>query len=282
MSARRGWDLISRSDFNWILSGGGAVKRINISFFYELGGYLRRIQALQDSATWREASPFLWLSKYSLGELLKQEPVALTYCLSDAKDLHEFLATLTDIKEEDRKLDVTEILKLKWLAENFERSLITELRETNIYFVSPVGIFSTSSLLNKPQEMFFDNADLLPGETLTEIQEAAKCMAFSLATAGGFHLLRAIESTLRKYYDELSRGATRPARASMGIYLDEIIKLSGVDTQLHAVLKQIKTLHRDPIAHPEIVLTLPEAVSLLGLVQSAISRILALIKPPKS
>ena len=82
---------------------------------------------------------------------------------------------------------------------------------------------------------------------------------------------------LRKYYDVLSNGVPRPTRGSMGIYLDEILKLPNVDKELEAVLRQIKKLHRDPIAHPEVTLTVPEAVSLLGLVQSAISKILILI-----
>ena len=60
--------------------------------------------------------------------------------------------------------------------------------------------------------------------------------------------------------------------------LDLLYSFRGVDKELHVPLKQIKTLYCDPIEHPEVVLTGPEAISLLGVVQRAISRTLTLIK----
>jgi hypothetical protein len=65
----------------------------------------------------------------------------------------------------------------------------------------------------------------------------------------------------------------------MGVYLDALLKLSGVDTKLEAVLRQIKKLHRDPVAHPEVILSQQEVTSLIGIVQSAISRIVELTRP---
>ena len=65
----------------------------------------------------------------------------------------------------------------------------------------------------------------------------------------------------------------------MGVYLDELLKLSGVDTDLESVLRQIKRLHRDPIAQPQAVLSQTEATSLIGIAHSAISRIIELARP---
>jgi hypothetical protein len=48
-----------------------------------------------------------------------------------------------------RKLIQAEAAEVQYPAEAFERSLITELGETNTYFVSSGGIFSTSTLLTK-------------------------------------------------------------------------------------------------------------------------------------
>jgi hypothetical protein len=167
---------------------------------------------------------------------------------------------------------------IKSVFEMFEPTLSSEFAKLHTYYIPSVGIFPTDALLNQPEKMFSESANLIPDETLIEIKEVGKCLAFSLPTAAGFHLMRSVESMLRHYYEVLSKGASRPARAATGIYFDAILQLPGVDKELHAALKQIKTLYRDPIAHPEVVLTGPEAISLLGVVQSAISRTLMLIK----
>jgi hypothetical protein len=167
---------------------------------------------------------------------------------------------------------------IKSVFEMFEPTLSSEFAKLHTYYIPSVGIFPTDALLNQPEKMFSESANLIPDETLIEIKEVGKCLAFSLPTAAGFHLMRSVESMLRHYYEVLSKGASRPARGATGIYFDAILQLPGVDKELHAALKQIKTLYRDPIAHPEVVLTGPEAISLLGVVQSAISRTLMLIK----
>ena len=167
---------------------------------------------------------------------------------------------------------------IKSVFEMFEPTLSSEFAKLHAYYIPSVGIFPTDALLNQPEKMFSESANLIPDETLIEIKEVGKCLAFSLPTAAGFHLMRSVESMLRHYYEVLSKGASRPARGATGIYFDAILQLPGVDKELHAALKQIKTLYRDPIAHPEVVLTGPEAISLLGVVQSAISRTLMLIK----
>jgi hypothetical protein len=167
---------------------------------------------------------------------------------------------------------------IKSVFEMFEPTLSSEFAKLHTYYIPSVGIFPTDALVNQPEKMFSESANLIPDETLIEIKEVGKCLAFSLPTAAGFHLMRSVESMLRHYYEVLSKGASRPARGATGIYFDAILQLPGVDRELHAALKQIKTLYRDPIAHPEVVLTGPEAISLLGVVQSAISRTLMLIK----
>jgi hypothetical protein len=167
---------------------------------------------------------------------------------------------------------------IKSVFDMLEATLSSEFAKLHTYYIPSVGTFSTDALVNQPEKMFFESANLIPDETLIEIREVGKCLAVSLPTAAGFHLMRAVESLLRHYYEVLSKGASRPARGAMGTYLDAILQLPGGDKELHAALKQIKTFYRDPIAQPTVVLTGPEAISLLGVVQRAINRTLTLIK----
>jgi hypothetical protein len=253
------------------------MKRINVGFFYTLANAIRPLTHLPEGVSYLNTMVAAVLARRELDAIVEGSPIALKTCLPETKQLLEWLAGLEAIR--DRNPDVSEIYKTKHFATEFETTLLTELRDLEVYFVSPVGIYSTTALLTNAVAMFGDDAALLPDETAVEFNEAGKCLAFSLYTAAGFHLLRAVESAVRKYYDVLSNGAARPTRGPMGVYLDELLKLSGVDTNLESVLRQIKRLHRDPIAHPEAVLSQPEATSLIGIAHSAISRIIELTRP---
>src|SRR5205809_3954280 len=117
----------------------------------------------------------------------------------------------------------------------------------------------------------------LPGEAIHDIKQGARCFAFELPTAAGFHFLRAIEAVIHSFYDVLSNQAKRPKRAAMGIYIDELIKLNA-NPELVATLKQIKDLHRNPIIHPEETLDMIEAQMLMGIMQSAIFAMTQIVK----
>jgi len=254
------------------------VKRINVGFFYNLRNVIRPLIHLAEDESYLNTMVAIVVAEPELKAIVDGSPIALKTCLPEAKRLLEWFDTLKAISNRDP--DISEVFKTKNFAREFETTLRTELRDLEIYFVSPVGIYSTTALLTNAIAMFGDAAALLPRETAIEFNEAGKCLAFSLYTAAGFHLLRAVESAVRVYYDVLSNGAARPTRGSMGVYLDELLRLSGVDTDLESVLRQIKRLHRDPIAHPDAVLSQTEATSLIGIAHSAISRIIELARTP--
>src|SRR4030095_7755962 len=162
-------------------------------------------------------------------------------------------------------------IQSRYLAETFEKALTTELRETNTYFVSPVGIFSTSALLTKAEEVFGEDRNLRRDVTIALIKEAGKCLAFSLGSAAAFHLFGALESVLREYYDRLSGGETRLKNTRLGGYIWVVSALPDVDQKLIAALRQVKDLHRNPTIHFETILTMGEALTLVGMIHSAIS-----------
>jgi hypothetical protein len=71
----------------------------------------------------------------------------------------------------------------------------------------------------------------------------------------------------------------------MGNYIDALENVPNIDDKVLSVLRQIKNLHRNPIMHPEAVLDMEEALTLLGIVQSAITTMISVVKkeqkPPK-
>jgi hypothetical protein len=117
----------------------------------------------------------------------------------------------------------------------------------------------------------------MPDVTIALIKEAGKCLAFSLASAAAFHLFGALESVLKEYYDRLSGGKPRPNNASMGAYINALEGMPGVDQKLIAALRQVKDLHRNPAIHFDTVLTMGEALTVNGMIHSAISTTLDIV-----
>ena len=161
---------------------------------------------------------------------------------------------------------------------DFQAVLREELNISDTYIVAQKAHFSTTTLVENGELMFPDEIRrLLPDEAIHDIQQGARCFAFELPTAAGFHFLRAIEAVIHSFYDVLSNQAKRPKRAAMGIYIDELIKLNA-NPELVATLKQIKDLHRNPIIHPEETLDMIEAQMLMGIMQSAVFAMTQIVK----
>ena len=72
-----------------------------------------------------------------------------------------------------------------------------------------------------------------------------------LPTSAGLQLLRAVEAVMRQYYDVLSNGSPRPKQQSMGNFTEAMEKIPTIDPRMLDVLKGIKNLRRNPLAHPQ-------------------------------
>jgi hypothetical protein len=140
-------------------------------------------------------------------------------------------------------------------------------------------------LIHHADVLFPDELRLKVPEAIFDIQEAGRSLAFERFTAAGFHIFRAVESVMRRYWAHMSGGKAAPKVRSLGVYIAAMEKNNIGDPRVVAALRQLNTLHRNPLAHPEAVLTLDETTSILGASQSAIGAMLAglpLIKPTTS
>jgi hypothetical protein len=133
---------------------------------------------------------------------------------------------------------------------------------TNILIEDATRIFS-----NETRKM-------LSGAATRDIAEAGRCLAFELPTAAAFHLTRAAESVIREYYGLIVGTLPKVKQRNWGAYIKKL-REHGADQRILAALDQIKDLHRNPILHPELQLELDEAISLVGIIESAISSMVA-------
>ena len=120
-------------------------------------------------------------------------------------------------------------------------------------------------------------ADLVTkvSEAVFDAKEAGKCLAYEVPTACGFHVFRVTESVLRKYYAHVTGGAAPPKVRSLGVYVNALKATKKGDEKILAALKQMTDLHRNPLIHPETVLTVDEAIAIFGIARSAITAMLS-------
>jgi hypothetical protein len=108
---------------------------------------------------------------------------------------------------------------------------------------------------------------------VSDFEEAAKCLAFGLSTAVGFHLMRFTEALLFPYYDKLPpiEGSppslrSKPSDRNWGNYIDRLKKRKAKESII-GLLFHLKNDYRNPLMHPDDTLTSTEANLLLGTVQ---------------
>lgn len=202
---------------------------------------------------------------------------ALRGAFADGNVLYEAIKKLTTHPDPARKMDFFDVYSVINALDNFEPVLKAELRAADAYFVSKKGGYDTIDLITRGDVLFPGGfADKVP-EAVRDVQEAGRCLAFELGTAAGFHLLRANEAVLLRYWDAVTSKAAKPRNRNLGSYLAKLDDMKAGDEKVRATLRQIKDLHRNTLVHPEDVLTVDEAIDLWGIIRSAVSAMLKAI-----
>jgi len=164
------------------------------------------------------------------------------------------------------------------MAIKFEHVLLEEFRLLPVYLVTPKDPYDLDALTSYPENLFPKGLSKLIGNNVKyDIEQVARCIAFEVPT-GAFHLTRILESVLRVYWDVVTQNAPPPKSRAMGAYLGELNKNGKADANILAVLMQIKDLYRNPIAHPEVNLSIEQAMDLYSIIKTAVTMMLIFIQ----
>lgn len=271
VNLRRPWLAVS--------SGVRGMKRLNLTFFMELGAALRPLSTLPSWADQEEynAERFsdfrlqVYEARRVVSELLQENsiPLAIPASRPAAKSLLEALTSAS------RTTDLTRahVWDVFWKIRPLVTLLHGELAVQSIYHIWPKRAFDTNLLIDKATALFSKEIqDWFTENETYNVEQAGKCIAFETPTAAGFHLMRAAESVIRRYYALVVGHPPATKDRNWGAYIRVIRKHGGDARILHAI-EQIKDLHRNPVIHPEAQLTLAEAVSLIGITESIVGAI---------
>jgi len=267
------------------------MQHLNPFRFYELAAKLHGLLGDAAQARASEMLSPLTETQAALDNLLKGDPVSLETSRGDATRLLNKISglfnkyfidpsskQLKNQASEDR-IDQHEIAVIGALVEKFEHALAADLSRAPTYTAEKRGIYSTYDLIENADQTFGpEMRAVLSPLAMTEFKTAGRALAFGLGTAASLHLLRAIEITLKHYYELYAGAAAGKTERSYNIYLKKLAALADdeaaairPDKRLLQMLAQIKEHYRNPLTSVESTLTVEQATSLFGLAAAAIA-----------
>ena len=223
-----------------------------------------------------------WDARSALDEIYKQRPLNFTtraaYSLYEAIS-HvvptDFTAMVEKYSENGGRgplIQSWQINTVRNAALEFETVLRNECQIMDTYHVVKRGVYSTRDLIeNAHKHLPSPVCESVPEMTRLDLDQAGKCLAFGVPTAAAFHLLRATESVIRKYY-ELAVPGNRKASSKMrnwGSYI-KLLASHNANPAAIGMLTSLKDLYRNPVLHPEEVYSDDKVQVLFGLCVSAI------------
>jgi hypothetical protein len=258
--------------------GGAAVQRVDGFYLYQVGGQLHPLSELTAYAlpygyatTIAEARMALYVAEAALEPLITRSVFRLKTSaqpghalLNEIRALKARLATVPD-EQLGQSLQWSDVYTITAALTAFEAVLGAELALMPLYVVSQKAGFDTSVLVELGAKCFPDDVVTKAPDAIPDLMQGTRCVAFELFTAAGFHLHRANEAVLRRYWDAVTNGAERPVNRNMGDYLKGMDERNAGNEKVKAALKDLKDLHRNPLIHPEHSLeSADEAIALMN------------------
>lgn len=255
------------------------MDRINLYQFYDLG---KRLNIFEKRGTGdihpRDVAFDIWYASDAVTQLIEGKLVPLGVSRAAAVDLNTVVNQILEDHFYSKDEKGNKAAKLPdssdapisgWLVgwyrrslESFETIFSAEMREASTYHVPRRGNYYTPSLVNSADDSFLPVlSPFIPNKTREEWCSAGRCLAFGLWSASGFHVARAVEGILEPYY-QFYCGAPGATKKTWGDYIAALKAVIGQpvpSTKTITELEQMKDDYRNPLMHPRVSLTEPDA-----------------------
>jgi hypothetical protein len=283
---------------DWLVlpaGNGAAMLRVNVNEFYTLGFILHPLGDIRAGKQIKDYYNLLYQAQNALDGISNDSLVPLGVARPACDELLSAIRELLrpeyiddipsgaspQLNMEKSITPIDEYAITNGLR-TFETVMGAQLQSLSMYFVSrklgydtPVLIEEAERLL--PEEIWKDVPD-----AIYDVQQAGKCIAFDIPTAAGFHIIRATEAVIRRYYAAAVGSVPKIKNRNWGAYTKRLGE-AGADPRVTQFLDHIRVTYRNPISHPDAALTPVDAVFLVGACISAIALMVSSMKaiPPR-
>ncbi|HUE22768.1 MAG TPA: hypothetical protein VMQ86_13875 [Bryobacteraceae bacterium] len=238
------------------------MKQTDLGIFYSLGEALGETEKLDAGVSIVGIGYILqnshdWLLRF----LIETEGVNLPDTRAAAQTLNDLLYAIIHKPKDDTSavLSTQEMSRLVEGIDRFEDCFRREQRYLDVFTVTKKGIYDTRLLMTVPEEKFSERIrSLLPKQTVSDLRQAARCLAFDIPTACAFHICRATESLILKYYEALSGHGWTFKKRDWKIYVEQLVK-ENAPRHITDRLDEIRELDRNAYTHPDRDVTVEEA-----------------------
>ena len=261
------------------------MQRVNEYRFYDLGTKLAKLRSINQDTLVQGCVWDCWFARNALEELL-EDPVELQVCRPVVEKLIDTITSFVpvDVNEAANVSNKTKVLfnahRLGSTLKELDAVLEAECQAIDTYAVSQKGAYSTSDLIERAEIMLPAAVrESVPAAAIVDVQMAGRCLVFDLPTAAGFHMLRAVESVMVALCNHVGKDDKNVGSAkgrNWGSYIKKLEE-AGVDQKITSMLNNIRGQYRNPLAHPEDVLTDDEALVLLALSTAAVEQMVRVI-----
>ncbi|MDO8318767.1 hypothetical protein [Rhodoferax sp.] len=174
-------------------------------------------------------------------------------------------------------LEMNQLTSLKTAFTNFEITFKADLAVANLYVLTSKGAFDTGILAEFGIQAFPDDLGKKVPDAVNDAQQAGRCIAFDLPTSAAFHMHRAHEAVVHAYFKALVPTEKSPERQALSAWVQALEK-ADAPKEIVAAVRDINTLHRNPVLHPEHTLKdSGEAIALLGSIHTSMRYMLPTI-----
>lgn len=259
------------------------MQRTDGNYLYTLGRQLQPLHDVSGGDTLYSAFAALIWAETALDPFLHNSIYKLRHSLQSGENL---LWWVTRIKDkamassdfQNETVDVMDANNMKAALATFETNLAAEFAQLPTYLVAKKGGYDTSDLIENGTALFHPELSLKVPEAVSDIEQATRCIAFEVPTAAGFHLHRANEAVIKRYFNAVCGTVPPPKTEGMGTYLATMRDNAIGDQRVLAALRDLKDLHRNPLVHPgQSLESVEEAIDLLAAIRAAIGHMLKAI-----
>ncbi len=186
------------------------MNSVSLSYFYELGFALNSMTHLRDDVPGDLRAGITFRASEAVGSFIASDGVIhmLPKSYSKASQLAPELWLWSQGIYEGRT--IANYVDLRRAVESLSVTLVDELDATFNYTVTDKGNLSIAKLVEGASKGYSaEILALLDNSVIGEIDEAGRCLAFTVYTACGFHILRSIEMCIKAYIHAFT-GAVPP------------------------------------------------------------------------
>jgi len=252
--------------------------RINQTWWIRLAETLNDVASLQPGTPFQDAYTLL---KQALPMIIGNytENALMRLVVSQPMGFEIFKAAhpLTETPNRTEPLTIEEVAQLRKAVNDYRPVLYAEVQALDAYYVKQQGAYATKNLIENAESALALTPDLMSlvtSELKADLREAGRCLVFQLPTAAGFHVARATETVIRMLMEAAHCATVKESQRNWGSYI-KALQDGNVDERITHHLAQIKDLHRNPMIHPDVTLTVPEALALWSVCISVIGTMLA-------